>query len=93
MKPVLVSPRAYADVRRVEAWLAERNADAAAKVGPLLFAAMMSLRDFPERGRQAVNYRGRELSVPFGAHGYIIRYRVEATRVIIATVHHSRERR
>ena len=93
MKPVVVSPRAYADVRRVEAWLAKRDPNAAPKVGPLLFAAMMSLQGFPERGRQAVNYRGRELTVPFGAQGYVIRYRVEVTHVIIATVHHSLERR
>lgn len=93
MKPVFVSPRAYADVRRVEEWLAERDPKAAFKVGPLLFAAMMSLRDFPERGRQAVHYRGRELNVPFGGHGYVIRYRVEASRVIIATVFHSLEDR
>lgn len=93
MKPVFVSPRAYADIRYLEAWLAERNTAAALKVGPLLFEAMMSLREFPERGRRAVNYRGRELNVPFGAHAYIIRYRVEPDRVIIATVHHSLERR
>ena len=93
MKPVFVSPRAYSDVRDLEAWLSARNPTAALQVGPLLFQAMMSLQEFPERGRQAANYRGRELNVPFGAHAYIILYRVEPDRVIMATVHHSLGRR
>lgn len=93
MKPVQVSARAYRDIRYLQRWLAERAPQAAAEVGPMLFRAMKSLEDFPERGRQASGFRGRELFVPFGNHGYVIRYRVQADRVIIATVHHSLERR
>lgn len=93
MKRVIVTPRAYEDVRRLEAWLIDKDIAAAERVGPLLFEAMMSLSEFPERGVQALRSRGRELFIPFGAHGYVIRYRVEATRVLIATVHHSLERR
>jgi excinuclease ABC subunit C len=86
MKPVVVTPRAYADVRRLENWLIDKDANAATRVGSLLFEAMMSLSEFPERGVQALRSKGRELFVPFGANGYVIRYRVEATRVLIATV-------
>jgi plasmid stabilization system protein ParE len=93
MKPIQVSPRAYSDIRYLERWLVERAPAAAAKVGPTLFAAMKSLEDFPERGRQAAGFRGRELFVRFGGQAYVIRYRIEADRVIIATVHHSLERR
>jgi plasmid stabilization system protein ParE len=93
MKPVVVTPRAYADVRRLENWLINKDVHAAARVGPLLFEAMMSLSEFPERGVQALRSRGRELFIPFGANGYVIRYRVEAKRVLIATVHHSLEDR
>jgi toxin ParE1/3/4 len=93
MRSVFVTPRAYDDVRRLENWLIEKDVSAAERVGPLLFEAMMSLSEFPERGVQALRARGRELFVPFGANGYVIRYRVEATRVLIATVHHSLEDR
>lgn len=93
MKPVQVSPRAYSDIRYLETWLVERAPNAAAKIGPALFAAFRSLEHSPERGRQAVGFRGRELFVPFGGRGYIIRYRVEDNRVIIARVFHSLERR
>ncbi len=93
MKPVQVSPRAYSDIRYLEAWLAKRAPVAATRVGPTLFAAMKSLEDFPERGRLATGFRGRELFVRFGGQAYVIRYRVEPDRVIIATVHHSLERR
>ncbi len=93
MKPVQVSPRAYSDIRYLERWLAERAPNAATKVGPALFAAFKSLEHLPERGRQAVGFRGRELFVPFGGRGHIIRYRVETDRVIIAHVLHSLERR
>jgi plasmid stabilization system protein ParE len=54
---------------------------------------MKSLEDFPERGRLATGSRGRELFVRFGSQAYVIRYRVEPDRIIIATVHHSLERR
>lgn len=74
-------------------WLIDKDANAATRVGPLLFEAMMSLSEFPERGVRALRARGRELFIPFGANGYVIRYRVEATRVLIATVHHSLEDR
>ena len=93
MKPIQVSPRAYRDIRYLEHWLAERAPEAAMRIGPTLFAAMKSLEDFPERGRQAAGFRGRELFVPFGGQAYVIRYRIEIDRVIIATVHHSLERR
>lgn len=93
MKPIQVSPRAYDDIQHLERWLAERAPQAAARVGPTLFAAMKSLEDFPERGRQATGFRGRELFARFGGQAYVIRYRVEVDRVVIATVHHSLERR
>jgi len=80
-------------VRRLESWLIEKDISAAERIGPLLFEAMMSLSEFPERGVQALRARGRELFVPFGANGYVSRYRVEATWVLIATVHHSLEDR
>lgn len=93
MRPIQVSPRAYSDILYLERWLAERAPDASARVGSVLFAAMKSLEDFPERGRQATGFRGRELFVRFGGQAYVIRYRVEVDRIVIATVHHSLERR
>lgn len=56
--------------------------------------AILSLDVMSERGRPSL-YRAdvRELIVPFGSAGYVIEYRVEASRVLVARVFHSREAR
>ncbi len=54
--------------------------------------AIQSLKAMPHRGRPALEVY-RELFVPFGRNGYVIRYRAERTVVIIAQILHSREKR
>ena len=95
MARVIVSQAALRDLTRLEAWLAERSPEAAGRIGPLLDAALASLADHPERGRQGPRAALRELVVPFGGAAYLVQYRIEASAgmVVVARVRHSRERR
>ncbi|MDO9474042.1 MAG: type II toxin-antitoxin system RelE/ParE family toxin [Caulobacter sp.] len=49
-------------------------------------------REMPHRGRPVAG-DVRELIIPFGAGGYIIRYRVRDQTVVIARIFHSLEDR
>lgn len=91
---VRLLPRAYADIDRLQAFLLDKNAQAAARVPDLLYDAALRLRDVPRKGRP-VGPIYRDLIVPFGKGGYILRYRVEQTAgvVVIVRIWHSRERR
>ena len=89
---VTLSHAAGHDLDRHEAWLAERNPNAAAKAGQLLTAAIASLDTSPLRGRN-ISTGIRELVVPFGSAAYLIRYRVREDAVYVTRILHSRERR
>ncbi|MDB5456998.1 MAG: type toxin-antitoxin system RelE/ParE family toxin [Caulobacter sp.] len=54
---------------------------------------MISLRDFPERGRHSGVGALREFIVPFRTWSYAITYRVTVSSVIIARIHHGLEDR
>jgi plasmid stabilization system protein ParE len=92
MRIVEFSPVARRDFERLRLWLEERAPHAVEEAAGLLSSAANSLAEFPERGRLAM--RGlRELIVPFGSAGYVLRYGVRRNRVIVARVFHSLERR
>lgn len=55
--------------------------------------AIRSLGQMADRGRKHAASDARELVVPFGRDAYILRYRVEPDRVIVARVFHLREDR
>lgn len=87
---VVVTPKASADVDRLEAWLLAINPPAAAKVGPLLDNAIASLEALPNRGR-LLSDGVRELVVRFGRAAYLVRYVVWEDTVLITGILHSRE--
>lgn len=87
----LTSP-AFDDLERLDAWLTARDPKAAIQAGDLLETAIYSLSSYPLRGR-LVDETLRELTVPFGRDGYVIRYRVIDKRVIISRIWHSLEHR
>ena len=65
----------------------ERGAPSAAlRVGELLFDAIDSLQQMPERGRMSSRPGSRELVVPFGAAAYVFLYKITADAVIIARI-------
>lgn len=87
-------PDALDDLKRLHEFIAARNPDAAMRAVHTLLEAAESLSNFPEKGRVwdlATNFR--ELTVPFGARGYVIRYRFHEGEVIIVRVWHGLEDR
>jgi len=90
LRRVRVADEAYRDLARLAAWLAPKSTQAADRAADALTEAIESLAEFAERGR-LVHGRVRELPVKFGRYGYVVRYRVSATEVMVTRLRHSRE--
>lgn len=83
-------PEARDDLARLHAFLAPHSSDAAARAIETLIAAAGSLLAFPEKGRPwQPDMAFRELSVRFGARGYVIRYRLFEEKIVIVRVWHA----
>jgi len=79
---------------RLEDFLATRSPAAADKAIQKIQTAISSLDLLSERGRLSLERPNvRELVVRFGSAAYIVEYRVEVRRVLIARIFHSREAR
>lgn len=92
---LVVSRAAAADLERLRAFLADKNPVAAREVAAALVAATESLNSFVERGRPTGIPSVRELIVPFGRAGYVLRYAYFAAtdEAVILRIWHSREER
>ena len=92
---LIVSQAAAADLERLHEFLADKNTAAARQAVSALVTAAESLHSFPERGRPSGVPNIRELIVPFGRSGYILRYAYSAAtdEIIILRIWHGRETR
>ncbi|MGO9006378.1 MAG: type II toxin-antitoxin system RelE/ParE family toxin [Beijerinckiaceae bacterium] len=92
---LVVSQAAAADLARLHAFLADKNPAAADRSIAVLVAAIQSIDTFPQRGRPSGTPNVRELIVPFGGAGYVLRYAYSAQRdeVIVLRISHGREAR
>ncbi len=88
------SAKAREDLRRLYAFLLDRDEEAAVHALKALEKSVAFLEQFPFSCRKV---RGedaflRELVVPFGSSGYVILFRVDdGGKVTIAAVRHQRE--
>jgi plasmid stabilization system protein ParE len=92
---IVVSHAAQADLLRLHDFLADKNPDAARRAVSAIVRSIDSLDLFPDRGRPSAVAGTRELIVPFGDSGYVLRYArdVEREELVILRVWHSREKR
>jgi plasmid stabilization system protein ParE len=92
---LVVARAAAADLERLRQFLADKDPTAARRAAAMLREAVQSLDAFPDRGRPAAVAGLRELIVPFGRSGYVIRYAhfPERNEVVIIRIWHSREAR
>jgi plasmid stabilization system protein ParE len=92
---LVVSRAAAADLERLHEFLADKSPAAARQAVTALLAAAESLHSFPERGRPSGVRNIRELIVPFGRSGYVLRYAhsAAADEAIILRIWHGREAR
>jgi addiction module RelE/StbE family toxin len=95
MSEVVWLPEALGDVDRLRNSLREKSPSAAARAARRIWEGAKLLETAPYLGRLMGDGTGRrELSVPFGASAYVLRYMVEDEEtVVVVRVWHSRESR
>jgi len=92
---LVVARAAAADLERLRQFLADKNPAAAQRAAVVLRDAVRSLEAFPDRGRPSAIAGLRELIVPFGRSGYVMRYAhfPERNEIVILRIWHGREAR
>lgn len=90
--PILTSLEARRDRVRLAAFLAEHSPAAAMRAVDTIITGISALADHPLSGHLCAD-GFRELMIPFGNSGYVVRYRVDPEHVVIARVYHMREHR
>ena len=87
-------PEAQADIQRLYHFLRERDPRAAARAIRAIQLGAQRLLEFPHLGKRMDDETERyEVSVPFGAGAYVLRYRLHAETIVVIRVWHSREER
>jgi len=90
---VRISNTAKRDLSRLEDFLIGKSPAAANRAASLIAEAILSLRDFPDRGYGYPLQAVREWPVRFGRSAYIVRYLVGHDEIVILRVFHGREDR
>lgn len=90
-----LSPEAAADMERVREFLDRNNPDAARRALRTVFTALERVEQFPELGRPTEDADIRQIVIPFGAAGYIVRYTTLPERgdILVLRLWHGREAR
>lgn len=87
-------PDARQDIRRLYVFLKDKNPLAAQNAISAIRAGATRLQDFPRTGHlMDENTRRRELFLPVGGTGYVLRYMLDGKDVVIIRVWHAREKR
>ncbi len=87
-------PHAKSDIKRLHAFLKEKNPKAASAAIEAIRVSARKLAFFPEVGRPMDDDTGRrELLAAVGQGGYVLRYLLEGDDVVIIRVWHAKERR
>lgn len=85
-------PLAVRDVARLREFIQEKNPQAAQRAASRIKEAVQILRENPDAGKPVEDLMAfRDLVIPFGNGKYVLRYRQEASRVVIVRVRHNKE--
>jgi toxin ParE1/3/4 len=85
-------PEAQTDIQRPYNFLCERDPRAAERTIRAIQLGAQRLLEFPHLGRRMDDTtKRREVSVPFGAGAYVLRYRMHDETIVVLRVWHSRE--
>ena len=87
------SAAARHDVIRLRSFIDSHNPEAARNAADTLKKATHLLLDHPALGKRLEEREDRELFIPFGQRGYILRYRLEDETLVIVRIWHSLEER
>jgi plasmid stabilization system protein ParE len=92
MAQVVYSRNAISNLDRLHRFLAARNPEAAARAVNTILDRLKTLKRVPRLGPADPERPDiRELFMPFGAAGYVARYRVLGGTVVVLAVRHMRE--
>lgn len=93
MPQVIWTPRALDDVKKLHWFISQKNKDAAGRAISAIKSYTRLLEDTPEIGvpDKGDFYAYRDLIIPFGSSGYVLRYRIDDDRAVILAVRHQKE--
>jgi plasmid stabilization system protein ParE len=80
------SPAARRDLIRLREFIEPHNPAAARRAAAVLRKAANLVQEQPGIGRQIAGREDRELSVPFGQRGYLLRYRLHEDAIVILRI-------
>jgi plasmid stabilization system protein ParE len=86
------SPAARQDLIRLRKFIEPHNPDAARRAAGALKKATSLLAEHPAIGGRLEDREDREMFVPYGRRGYIMRYRLHEETIVIVRVWHVREK-
>ena len=87
------SPAARRDLIRLREFIEPHDPAAAGRAAAILRKAANLLQEQPGIGRRIEGREDRELSVPFGQRGYLLRYRLHEDTIVILRIWHGLEDR
>lgn len=92
--PLLIwSVTARADLIRLRQFIEPHNPEAARNAAQALKKAASLIVEHPGIGIRLEGRQDRELFVPFGHRGYVIRYRLDGEAIVILKIWHGLEER
>jgi len=93
MSRLIWTPQALDDVARLHDFLAGKDQDAAKRAVRAIREGVKVLARHPGIGRPVAEMDPafREWLIAFGASGYVVLYRLEASQVVLLAVRHARE--
>ena len=93
MAQVTWSREATSHLAELRKFLKRESPPAAMRAGQSILAGVRQLRQFPASGKPAEDsIEGmRDLIVPFGSGGYVIRYMLQDDHVTIIAVRHTKQ--
>lgn len=93
MPRLIYTPRAIGDLVRPREFIAQHNPEAAARMARLIKESAARLKIHPMLGVAVEDMPFRDLIIPFGASGYLLRYRIimETQTVVVVGIRHAKE--
>lgn len=88
---LLYTPEAINDLRRLREFIAEKNPEAAEKIGPQLMADISRLTTLPYLGRKVQRAPNPEKVRDLSSGTYIVRYLILDDEIHVLRVWHKRE--
>ncbi len=92
---ILFTSDALSDVERVRDFLDARHPAAVERALAAIWEALERLEEYPNLGRMTVDAEVRQITVAFGASGYIVRYchLPEDGSLLVLRIWHGKEAR